>query len=139
MSPIQTKSLINLLIFVPSLAFAAAMSTVSPYIQTAATDINAQVLKGMSTATSKVMAIKGRTEAGLKPQYEKKETMLEHIKKLQADSLLTLHQIQAASESGSGLRGVEARITGNSAQTDLISAEKTSVILNTELGHSSHK
>ena len=115
------------------------MSTVSPYIQTAATDINAQVLKGMSTATSKVMAIKGRTEAGLKPQYEKKETMLEHIKKLQADSLLTLHQIQAASESGSGLRGVEARITGNSAQTDLISAEKTSVILNTELGHSSHK
>lgn len=103
-------------------------------MQTATTLINAQVLKGMSTATSKVMAIKGRTDAGLKPQYEKKENMLENIKKVQADSLLTLRQIQAASGSGSGLRGVETKITGNSAQTDLISAEKTSIILSTELG-----
>lgn len=135
MSLIQIKSLISIAFVVPSLLNGAVFSTVSPYIQTAAAQINAQVAKGMGTATSKVMAIKGRADAGIKPQYEKKEKMLEHIKKMQADSLLQLQGIQTETMAGSQLRAVEAKISGNSAQTDLIAAEKTSGIAGSELQH----
>lgn len=133
MSLIRIKSLINAFFVFPSLLNGAVFSTVSPYIQTAAAQINAEVVQGMGTVTSKVMAIKGRAEAGFKPQYEKKEKMLGNIKQLQADSLLQLQEIQTETFAGSKLRSIESKISGNSAQTDLIATEKTAGITNTEL------
>lgn len=111
---------------------AAALSTVSPYIQQSQASIDAQVNAGMNNAAARISAIRANAEKDLQTGYEKKEVNLKSIRELQAQSLLLLRQIDHAQTRCADLRAAGTRLDAAAAQATLGIMEKTAVSAVTE-------
>lgn len=113
--------------FTTSSLSAASFSTVSPHIQVAAGLINEQVTSGMNGAAQQINTIKNNADNKLKAGYEKKQTKLENIKKLQAESLSLMMQIESEHSNIADLRSTAVKIDSSATESSIQSTEKTAI------------
>lgn len=111
------RTLIILTLFVSSLP-ADDWSTLSPYIQTAETTINADINSRMESITSRFINIQASQEQFFKGELEKKKKMLEAILKMETLNVTRFKLINSQLESIGAIKIEQIKAAGNAISAE---------------------